>query len=554
MDDWEVAHVFDAEFSSQGGGTPTRCEVIRRAHEAMWSTGTPTPPGYIEPSPPVNAAERTLFIAFHGTTTQTYSAVLPGEIVRLAVESIEAGLLQLREVADMSFLVVDEYQDLNPLDIRLVDLIKADGVALFAAGDDDQSIYSFRFAAPGGIQDFPVRHAGAGDHVLSGCFRCASEIVDAADTLIDRFSPAGRIPKTLESLWRTATPPTGGHVHRWRVPSGRREAELIAGSIRELIAVGVNPREIMILLSNRRLFPQIRSELIDANVPFTPPREDSWTDTDSGRFLLGMLRIISDPDDYLALRLVLGCRRGVGVGTCAAIVQTAQANFLNYRALFVDPLPAGIFRGREATALGHARRVCAAIADWDPDDLLEDREDELGRLLLHARSAAEMAPWEALLTVLPSGATLQELRTYMEADNEEQQETVLKAIFERLELPPPEGIPEPRIRVMTMHGAKGLQADVVFIPALEEQVLPGPRRAMNPGQVQEGARLLYVSMTRARAALIATFARQRFWQGAAIAPTPSRYAWHLNGPFLDRTTALDATEATAIKTTIDEMT
>ncbi|HEY4268217.1 MAG TPA: ATP-dependent helicase, partial [Galbitalea sp.] len=214
LDDWEVENVFDAEFRSTTGRSKGRCEDIRKEHEAIWNTGVPVPPGYIAPDPPITAEERAAFLAFHGLTTQSYAAVLPGEIVRLCVERIESGLLVLRDVADMAFLIVDEYQDLNPLDIKFVDQLHDDGVAIFAAGDDDQSIYSFRFASPGGIQDFLNRHPLAGDHILEGCFRCASDIVDAADDLIQHFSPATRIPKTLESLWGTAIPPESGEVFR----------------------------------------------------------------------------------------------------------------------------------------------------------------------------------------------------------------------------------------------------------------------------------------------------------------------------------------------------
>jgi DNA helicase-2/ATP-dependent DNA helicase PcrA len=443
----------------------------------------------------------------------------------------------------MAFLIVDEYQDLNPLDIKLVDLIAADGVGIFAAGDDDQSIYSFRFAAPGGIQDFTARHPGAGDHVLEGCFRCATSVVSAADTLIEHFSPGSRIPKTLESLWSTSLPPASGYVSRWRVPTGAVEAELVAESVRRLIDANVPPKNVMILLSNKRVFPAIRAQLIAKGIPFTPPRESTWTDTDGGRFVLGLLRALSDTGDYMALRLILGCRRQVGVRTCAGIVRKVTDNLLNYRALFFAPLPAGVFGSREMSALLDARAALAAVDGFDESDELQNRAAVIRRLLVDARSESEAAAWDDLMTVLPAESTLEELRDYLAADNEEQQETVLSAIFARLDQPIPPGLPEPRVRVMTMHGAKGLQADVVFIPALEEQILPGPRRAMSPGLVLEGARLLYVSMTRARAGLVMSLSRRRMWQGRSIAVSPSRYASHVGGAFVDRGAPLSAAEA-----------
>jgi len=81
LDEWEVEHVFDAEFRAAHGDSKRRCEEIRRAHEAFWNTGLALPPGYIEPDPPITDDERRGFLAFHGTTTQTYAAVLPGEML-----------------------------------------------------------------------------------------------------------------------------------------------------------------------------------------------------------------------------------------------------------------------------------------------------------------------------------------------------------------------------------------------------------------------------------------------------------------------------------------
>ena len=554
LDEWEVENVFDAEFRIASGTGKARSEDIRRAHEAFWSTDLTLPPGYIEPDPPITDEERRAFLAFHVLTTQMYAAVLPGEIVRRCVEQIEAGHLVLREVADMAYLVVDEYQDLNPLDIRLVDQLAADGVAIFVAGDDDQSIYSFRFASPGGIQDFPARHAASGDHILEGCFRCATQVVDAADALIERFSPSTRIRKTLESLWTTATPPADGEVLRWRVGNGAAEAQLVAESARALIDAGLPARNIMILLSNRRgLLPPIRNALRAAGVPFTPPKEDTWADTEGGRFVLGILRAIADDDDYLALRLILGCRRQVGVATCRAIAQKVAEHLLNFRQVFVAPLPAGVFVGREATALEYARTVCSAIEPMTSTDLLRDRAAVLRRLLVDARGPNEAEPWDELVAIVPAGATLAEIRDYLYAENPEQQETVLKSVFERLELLVPQDLPEPRVRVMTMHGAKGLLADVVFIPGLEETILPGPRRSRIPALVLEGARMLYVSMTRARIALVLSLASYRFWQGRATRPAPSRYATHVGGRFTNRAAPLSQAEAARIVEMIREM-
>ena len=248
FDEWEVENVFDAEFSAQSGRTPARCQEIRKSREAFWSLGGLSPANYIQPDPPISGEEERAFLAFHRPTTQTYAGVLPGEIVRLCVDAMEAGLLPAAELLGMRHLIVDEYQDLNPIDIRFIDRLHDEGVSIFVAGDDDQSVYAFRFASPGGIQDFPTRHEGAGDHVLEGCFRCSTSIVRASNRLIENFSPSTRIPKELVSLWESADPPVDGVLHHWRFARHNVEASAIAESCTRLIEAGIAPVQIMILL------------------------------------------------------------------------------------------------------------------------------------------------------------------------------------------------------------------------------------------------------------------------------------------------------------------
>lgn len=555
LDEWEVEHVFEAEFAATTGWTPSRCEEIREGRDAFWSTGQWNPANYLQPDPPITEVEHARFSAFHGPTTQTYASVLPGELVRLCVARIEAGLLDAAQLMEMTHLIVDEYQDLNPMDIQFVDRLRQQGVHLFTAGDDDQSVYAFRFASPGGLEEFLVRHPDAGDHILASCFRSATSIIDAATNLIVDFSSATRIQKKLVSLWTTAEPSVSGIVHRWRFSRHTLEASAITSSCRSLIDAGVSADQIMILLSNRRLFARIKAELDARGVPHAPPSEDAWRDTEAGRFMLGLLRVVMSESDYMALRLVLGCPRGVGAKTCARIVETAVANNLRYRDLFYEPLPNGLFTGMRMKALGRAQVVCGTLAAFSPDDTLGATGTTLRHLLVQARNEEEAVGWDQLVEELPDGMTLAELRDFISADNVDQQLGIRRSVRDRLGLAeePPIEEPTPRVRVMTMHGAKGLQADVVFIPGLEDAILPGPRRTPVPGLVLEGARLLYVSMTRARCALVVTLANQRYWIGEMRAQTPSRYATHLGGAFGPRAAGLTAAEVTAIVDTVAAM-
>ncbi|MEI6153214.1 MAG: 3'-5' exonuclease [Deltaproteobacteria bacterium] len=139
--------------------------------------------------------------------------------------------------------------------------------------------------------------------------------------------------------------------------------------------------------------------------------------------------------------------------------------------------------------------------------------------------------------------TLEELETILGSRSEKDARQVLFDIFSRLNQPVPVGLdPSGRVRVMTLHSSKGLGAKVVFIPGLEEQLLPGPYRAPFPGQVQEAARLLYVGITRARANCVISLANRRFVNGRIFVHQPSRFAANFGIAFNARMNGLTPVE------------
>jgi DNA helicase-2/ATP-dependent DNA helicase PcrA len=149
---------------NSGINSKRRREQIRYYHEAYWSTGIFTPPNYLPPDPPISQRESDVFLNFHSPTSQVYSCVLPGEIVRQCVHEMNAGNINPVELLQIQHLIVDEFQDLNPMDLDFIDGLVTAGATVFIAGDDDQSIYSFRFANPSGIQTFPARHPARSSH------------------------------------------------------------------------------------------------------------------------------------------------------------------------------------------------------------------------------------------------------------------------------------------------------------------------------------------------------------------------------------------------------
>lgn len=557
MDNWELKNIHDPEYSYSTGFRPgragsgtslQRAKEIREDYEAYCGTGMWNPPTYLPPQPPLIPQERQGYQVFHMARTQLYSYVLPGEIVKQCVENINAGVLDPAVLLNITHLVVDEYQDLNPVDLDFVDSLIFNGVTTFVAGDDDQSLYSFRHASPVGIQSFDQRHPASAYHELRDCFRSTRNVLAPAINLISHFQDQNRIPKHLSSLYDSADPVEHGIAFRWRFPQGATEVRAIADSCRTLIAADIPPREIMILISDTRaLLPSIKQALTRAGVAFESPRGESFLDTPVGRFAFSIARIICEPNDYIAHRLILGLLPGVGIAACNSIAQKTISNMLNYRDLFYRPIPQGVFSQRELNALDSARNICALISQWSEDDTLAARLPAIHNILLSLFGQQDADRFQAEIEHIPQDATLVELRDYLWADNDEQRANILSSLYERLGLiPPPQGFLPPQVRVMTMHGAKGLDATVVFILGIEDQMLPGPRRRPYPGLVLEAARMLYVSITRARAACILSYAENRVMHGNYGRTTPSPFIRHVAGPFIRRSGGLNPGEVAQI--------
>jgi len=555
LDNWEVEKVFDMEFSkySEGGSTqqrytPGRCKEIRVDYEAYCGTGQWSPPSLIPPTPPIAPSERGDYRNYHVSRTQVYSCVLPGEIVRQCVEQMRAGIFDPVGTMGITHLIVDEYQDLNPTDLEFVDLIINQGVNVFVAGDDDQSIYSFRFASPQGIQLFTQRFPKATSHEIAECFRCTPNILASAQTLIAAFSEPNRLPKQTTSLYLNANPPEAGVIHAWRFSSGIREARAIAQSCAELISQGLAPKDIMILISSTRSqLRQITKELDAIPLAYESPRAAAFADTREGRFILGLLRIVCNSDDYLAHRLILGLWPNVGPTICDRIASLVIGNNLNFKDIFYNPLPNGIFGGVALRALNNARGVCSRIVGWASTDTIQQRLNEIDEIVENTFGSNVIPTWHTCIAGLPQETHIEELRDSLWADNSEQVETLLAAIYARLNLAPPAtGFSAPKIRIMTIHGAKGLSAPVVFIPGLEENILPGTKRLPYSGLILEAARMLYVSITRAKAACVLSYAEYRLVNGTNTRQSPSRFNGHLNCHFADRPAGLTQQEINAI--------
>jgi len=511
LDSWEQINVYDRELASTIGCTPSRASEVRRAHDAQWQT---LDPQYVNQAQ-ITQPEKNGFNAFHATRTNLYSCVLPGEVIFKCVDALRMGTLQTAQLPIIDHLIVDEFQDLNACDQEFVRLLSAQNTTLFVAGDDDQSIYSFRHANPDGIVMFNNTYPQSSTHILEDCFRCTPSVLSSASQLIT-YNPT-RVTKNLVPLYGSANPPVQGQLLVWSFPTAQQEARAIGDSCRELINAGMAGREdeILILISNRRVqLNLLTQELGNLGLPFEPPKGASLTANESIRAVYSMLRITRDQatgeEDYLAYRDLLDLLSGVGHATAKSIADACINNNQNFRQLFYLPsLPAWL-TGRTSAAVTRISAVTQTVETWSIADNLATRASEITDLLSSqvftsgTNAPNNIALWNTIAGALPQEMTLEELIQFLSADTESDQQAILDLVAQGIGgAQPSTPVPvQKKIRILTMHGAKGLSGKVVFIPGVEQGIMPSFRAIQATGLLIEQRRLFYVSMTRAMACCI----------------------------------------------------
>lgn len=523
LDEWESENIFDAEFAYIHSVTPPRAADIRLDHEAYWNTFNWNPAN-LQIDEPVTQEQREAFNSYYRVRTQLYACVLPGEVVRTCVDQLRAGTIDPVDILKIQHLIVDEAQDLNPCDFEFVHELVSRGVSVLISGDDDQSLYAFRYAFPEGLQKFLDKYLESTNHVLNDCFRCTSAILDAATRLINNFPAEDRIPKELKSLFAASEPINEGLIVGKQFKSGHAEATFIAESCKTLKNEGVLLKDIMILIGNKRVLSDlIKKALTKAGLEFDFNQNEAFFDSRMIRFLVGILRVRENENDYVAYRIVLGTPRGIGIATCTNIGNTTIQNQLNFRQLFVMENLPDVFDGARRVALEKARQNLNVTSMWDIADTLVNRIDEINELLTDNFAEEDVAEWTRYVEKLPEGINLHEVRQYLQTTSDEARERILEAVRQRLNIQQDDKEDEGKIRLMTFHTSKGLDAKIVFIPGLEQNVFPSAKARLAAGRILECARMLYVGITRAKAACILSYAFNRQLNGQWEKMTPSEF-------------------------------
>jgi DNA helicase-2/ATP-dependent DNA helicase PcrA len=409
-------------------------------------------------------------------------------------------------------VLVDEFQDTNRLQYDWLKLLAGDGAFLFAVGDDDQSIYAFRGAEVDNMREFERDFAGNNVIRLEQNYRSQGNILDAANALI-RHNEA-RLGK---NLWTDA-----GHGEPIRVFEGfsdQDEARFIADEIRALTDDGVSRRQIALLYRSNAQSRVLEHELFTRGVPYRVYGGLRFFERQEIKHALAYLRLIINPDDDTAfLRVVNFPARGIGARSLENLQATAhQLNSSLYNAAASLTGKAGASVGnfirlvenlrRETEALPLPEKVAQVIeasglADYyrhgkEGQERLENLDELINACAVFTKDERATDEGDALVAFL----------TYASLESGEHQA----------------GEGQEAIQLMTVHAAKGLEFDAVFITGLEQGLFPHENAAHERRGLEEERRLMYVAITRARQRLYLTYAQSRLLHGQIRYCLPSAF-------------------------------
>lgn len=384
-------------------------------------------------------------------------------------------------------ILIDEYQDLNPCDLAIVKEFSDRNAELYVVGDDDQSIYGFRYANPRGIRDFPVIYGDSQKLALETCYRCDKKILSTAEFVanLDR----DRLPKPT----KPRDDAEDGEVKLLRFDNQYGEAKGIAKKVKTLIDGGTPAKEIVLLFrgSISKLLTPIVDEFKKLAIPYTETIESEIEDSKEYRVVLSLLRLVSEKSDSLALRTLVQLEKNNLGDKC---IESVHAICASKRISFAEALdeirsnPSAIKQGEKLNAyiLSVSEKLAKYIAVEKLDDLITQVVQE---------NMADTPLREKILASLKKvvSGDEQKLADFLRA---------LSTASERIE----QDIEGEGVNLLTMHQAKGLTYDVCFIVGLEDEYLPG-RNADTT--LDDERRLLYVSMTRARHKLYMTYCDKR---------------------------------------------
>ncbi|NJA88269.1 UvrD-helicase domain-containing protein [Rhodocyclus tenuis] len=447
-----------------------------------------------------------------------------------------------------SHILVDEFQDTNKLQYAWLKLLagrgpgvlSADGApgalgagqaVVFAVGDDDQSIYAFRGAEVGNMRDFEREFGVLNVIRLEQNYRSHGNILDAANALIAHNR--GRLGK---NLWTDAG--AGEPIRVFEGFTDLDEARFIVDEVRELIRDGVERDQIALLYRSNAQSRVLEHQLFSAGVPYRVHGGLRFFERQEIKHALAYLRLIANADDDTAFaRVVNFPTRGIGTRSLEALQEAAhRANSSLYNA-------AASLSGKAGTAVGGFIRLIEKLRSETAALPLPEKVEhiiDVSGLRQHYLGEKEGGERLENLSELINAA-VSFLREDGDRTAEEGGEVAAFLAHASLEAGEHQaGAGETAIQLMTVHAAKGLEFDAVFLSGLEQGLFPHENAAQERDGLEEERRLMYVAITRARKRLYLGWAQTRMLHGQTRYCAPSIFLDELPVALLSRITPVAA--------------
>ncbi|PIX05387.1 MAG: DNA helicase II [Gallionellales bacterium CG_4_8_14_3_um_filter_54_18] len=396
-------------------------------------------------------------------------------------------------------ILVDEFQDTNPLQYQWLKLLAGGHNSLFAVGDDDQSIYAFRGADVGNMQELLRDFHVEAVIKLEQNYRSHGNILDAANALIS--NNRNRMGK---NLW---TAEHGGEPLRvYEAPNDVEEANFIISEIKQLHSDGVRLAEMALLYRSNAQSRVLEHALVSAGLSYRVYGGLRFFERQEIKHAMAYLRLMENADDDNALlRIINYPTRGIGA---RSIEQLQDAARQNHTTLFDAAARVG---GKVTAFVGLIEALRSATVDLPLPEIIEHVLHHSG-LIAHYQSETGAKRREAQERL----ENLNELVTAATLFVHENEEDNLTAFLSHASLEAGEhqaGDQDDALHLMTVHSAKGLEFHTVFITGLEEGLFPHQNSQNVDGGLDEERRLMYVALTRARRRLYLSFAQSRMLHG-----------------------------------------
>ena len=440
------------------------------------------------------------------------------------------------------YIMVDEYQDTNYVQKKILTLLYnvMEEKAICAVGDDSQSIYSFRGANIDNIlsftRDFPAENGNyARLFKLEQNYRSTQTIVEAANSLIKHNR--NQIPKDVFS-----ENAKGEKIQYKPAYSDKEEAAIVAKDVKRIRREdGCQYSDFAILYRTNAQSRSFEEEFRKQGIPYRIYGGLSFYQRKEIKDIIAYFRLVANPDDEEAIKRIINYpARGIGATTVLKIADCAHQNQVSFWEVIGAPERYGLAVNKGTMNKLETFRllISSFIERAQTTDVYElgdaiIKESGISQDIMSGKDADDLARQENLEEFLSGMSAFVEERREEGRFDELFLQDYLQDVALLTDADSDGDKDEPRVSLMTVHAAKGLEFPTVFVVGLEENIFPSPLSAASLRELEEERRLLYVAITRAEKHCILTNAKNRWRYGKMEFDNPSRFIDEIDGKLID---------------------